>query len=371
MLDRILEYADSHYVDCVLVAGDLFDSAAPPPDAEELAYRFFSRLHALGIPAVVIAGNHDHPRRIEAVAPLLRALNVHAVGRPSSAEQGGVVDLRSRDGTETAIVAALPWVTEREAIERATLQQEPGQGLTAYAEGVRFGLETLCQAFRPETVNVVVAHLFVDDAQVGAGGGERPLSVSLGIFGVPRQMLPTGPQYIALGHVHRPQAVRPSPPAWYSGSPLQQDFGETRQEKFVNLVEIHPGRPAEVTHLPMTEGRALLDVGTSAHGIHLADLPAWADRVGDAWLRVFVEADAPVANLPAEVRAILPNAVHVERVRHDVERPSEPTVQLGPEELFAAFYRSPQGQGREPDDQTTRLFRELLREELEAPLATA
>lgn len=367
MLEQMLEHVQRQSVDCLLMAGDLFDTATPAPESERLAYEFFTRLHALGVQAVVIAGNHDHPRRIDAVAPLLEALDVHAVGRPRAPDQGGVIEVPSRDGRETAIIAALPWISERDAVDFATLSEESGQSIGQYADRVQKGLEALCAAFRPETVNILVTHLFVDEAQVGVGGGERPLSISLGIYGVPRQMLPIGPQYIALGHVHKPQAVRPSPPAWYSGSPLQQDFGEQRQDKFVNLIDAHPGQPAEVTQLPMTAGRALLDIGTSEHGVHLGGLAEWTERVGDAWLRVFAEVDEPLANLPAAVRELLPNAVHVERVRHDIEVATPSSLAtLGPEELFSAFYRSSLGPGREPAEATLGLFRELLQEETNA-----
>lgn len=368
VLAEILGHVEDHQVDCVLVAGDIFDSAAPPPEAERLAYEFCTGLYALGVPAVLIAGNHDHPRRIDAVAPLLEAMHVHAIGRLRGPEQGGVTEVRSRDGSETAVIAALPWVSERDAVDFTTLGQESGQTIGEYAARVQQGLNALCTAFRPETVNILVSHLFIDEAEVGAGGGERPLSITRGIYGITRQMLPVGPQYTALGHVHRAQAVRASPPAWYSGSPLQQDFGEARQDKFVNLVECHPRRPAEVTQLAMHAGRALIDVGSSQHGVRLSDLEDWRARAGDAWLRVFVEMDDPVANLPAVVRGTLENAVHVERVRHDAERsdPERALSTLGPEELFTAFYRSELGPGHEPTETTLGLFRELLQEEMDA-----
>lgn len=369
VLGQILTYADQEAVDFLIVAGDLFDTATPSPESEHLAYQFFLDLHRIQVPAVVIAGNHDHPRRIDAIAPLLAALDVHAIGRPVGPDRGAIIELPSRNGKETAVIAALPWVSEREAISFLTLGQGPGASLGQYAERVKEALDALCAAFRPDTVNVLATHLFVDEAQVGPGGGERALTLSLGIYGVPRQMLPSSPQYIALGHVHKPQAVRPSPPAWYPGSPLQLDFGEQRQDKFVNLVEAHPRRPAEVTQLPLTAGRSLLDVGNAQHGVHLSDLPSWTDQVGDAWLRVFVEIEEPIANLPEVVREHLPNAVHVERVKHEAERGNnQPALStLGPEELFAAFYRSSLGRGREPTQASVRLFRELLEEEMHAP----
>ena len=300
-LRQVLACAVEQRVDCLLVAGDLFDTAAPPPEAERLAYDFFSELHGAGIPAVVLAGNHDHPRRIDAVAPLLRALDVHAVGRPSAPEDRGLYELESRDARERAQIALLPWVTEREAIDFSVLAEAPTASLGEYAQRMQEAMNGLVRPFAPDAIHLLMSHLFVDEAEVGVGGGERPLSVAMGIYGVPRQMLPMAPQYVALGHIHRPQSVRQSPPAWYSGSLLQLDFGEQRQQKFVNLIDAHAGQPAEVVQIPIM-GRSLVDVGTPSRGVALEDLAGCRDSVGDAWLRVFVDLSSPVANLPAVVR---------------------------------------------------------------------
>jgi hypothetical protein len=123
-----------------------------------------------------------------------------------------------------------------------------------------------------------------------------------------------------------------------------------------------------VSLLPITAGRQLIDIGTAARGVGMSDLAAYANKVGDAWLRVFVDVDVPLANLVQLVRETLPNAVHVQRVglgaTEDVERPS--TAGLGPVEMFEAFYRSDLGRGHEPQKATMDLFRALLEEETRA-----
>jgi exonuclease SbcD len=207
----------------------------------------------------------------------------------------------------------------------------------------------------------------VNNAQVGPGGGERELHLDMGIYGLNPQMLPSEPQYLALGHVHKPQEVRKSPSACYSGSLLQLDFGERQQEKSVTLVEVHPRRPAEVTRLAVTAGRSLVDVGGPTQGVQLNDLAPYAEKYPpkDAWLRVFVDVDIPVANLPALVRETLPNAVHIERVNAAAAAgEAKPlTAGLSPIDLFGAFYRSDLGRGRDPSEATVDLFRRLLDEE--------
>jgi exonuclease SbcD len=368
-LQEVLSLAQEHSVDCLLVAGDVFDTSAPPPEAEALIYRFFRELYGAGIPAVVIAGNHDHPKRLDAVAPLLGSLGIHMHGVPRGPADGALIDLESRDKRERAIVAALPWVNERDVVDFTRLQQEPGAPLVQYAERLQAAMDALASSFEPDAISVLVSHLLADDAMVGSGGGERELHMAMGIYGVRRAALPVAAQYIALGHVHKPQLITCASKAAYSGSLLQLDFGERDQQKYVNLVEIHARQPAAVTQLPISSGRRLVDIGTPEHGVPLNDLVSHVDRVGDAWLRVFVDLDIPVANLPAMVRDTLPNAVQVTRSLAPgakAEADEDPARVLSQEELFAAFYRSDLGRRMEPSQATKALFRRLLHEEADA-----
>ncbi len=368
-LQEVLTLAREHAVDCLLVAGDVFDTSAPPPEAEALVYGFFRELYGAGIPAVVIAGNHDHPKRLDAVAPLLGSLGIHMRGVPRGPADGALIDVESRDKRERAIVAGLPWINERDVVDFTRLQQEPGSPLIQYAERIQEAMRVLADSFEPDAVSVLVAHLLADDAMVGPGGGERELHMAMGIYGVRRAALPVGAQYIALGHVHKPQMITCASKAAYSGSLLQLDFGEREQQKYVNLVEVHARQPATVTQLPISAGRRLIDIGSPLHGVALNDLAGYVDGVGDAWLRVFIDLDIPIANLPALVRDVLPNSVQVTRSLApgaETEAGEDPPRVLSQEELFAAFYRSNLGRRMEPSQATQSLFRRLLHEEADA-----
>ena len=364
-LQQVLDHARAQEADCLLVAGDVFDTSAPSPESERLVYAFFRELHGAGIPAVVIAGNHDHPRRLDAIAPLLDSLRIHARGLPRGASDGAVVQVASRDGRERALVATLPWVNERDFVDFERLQGEAGAPLTQYADRMRSALDGLARAFEPDACNVLLAHLLAHDAVVGIGGGERELHMAMGLYGVRREALPAAAQYVALGHVHRPQAIKCATCAAYSGSLLQLDFGEREQAKSVNLVEVHARQPAQVTQLSVTAGREMVDLGSPEQGVALDELAQYRDIVDRAWFRVYVDVDLPVANLPQLVREVLPSAVHVERARKaDEPAPAaEGRESLGPVELFSKFYAGKLGRGHEPTPETLALFRHLLGEE--------
>lgn len=371
-LRQVLTHAKEHSVDFVLVAGDVFDTSTPAPESERLVYSFFQELHGAKIPAVVIAGNHDHPQRWDALAMLLTGIDVHVIGAPV-ARADATFRLPSRDGKEEAMIAALPWVTERAVVSFESLQGDFGDPLMEYADKIGRLIRGLSAGFKAETCNILTSHVFVDGAFVGPGGGERALHLEKSIYGVtPQALTPaTGrtAQYMALGHVHKNQTVLQSPRAEYSGSLIQMDFGDASQEKFVNVVEIHPNRPVgdkDIDRRPLTAGREMVDVGSPEQGVLLTDLAKYADRNDHAWFRVYVDVDMPVPNLPQLVRETLPSAVHVERARSGSDEPSpdaDARRHLGPAELFSRFYESNLGRGRSPAPQTVELFKRLMAED--------
>jgi len=325
---ELLDLAGRERVDCLLFSGDLFDSQAPAPDAERLVYHFFAELVSRQIHAVVIAGNHDHPKRLSAIRQILEPLHLHIRAEPSRPAEGGVIQI-SRNG-ETAIIAALPFVAERKIVDIETMLGPEESRYSAYSDVVGRLARALCDSFSAATINLLVAHLYVHGAEVT--GSERAIHIS-DPYAVSAAAFPVEAQYVALGHLHRPQKIDAAAPALYSGSPLQLDFGELGEEKRVVLIDAHPGRPAHIESIPLSSGRRLRDVAGTLH--ELARL-----HCGDDFLRVTVRTGGPDPGVAAQVRELLPNAVDI---RSEYPRPDPVPVAraaaLSPEELFAAFYR--------------------------------
>lgn len=361
VLDEIVAIAAEERVDVVLVCGDIFDHFAPSAEAERIVYDALLRLRGTGASVLVIPGNHDNAKRLGAVEELLRAAGVEAVPDVRRPDQGGLVEVHAQDGDEVAQVAALPWVPERllfGVTEMMDLEAAPQQ---AYAEQLPRILDALCAPFEPGKVHVLAGHLFVSGARVG--GGERELTIGQ-LFAISAATLPTSPQYIALGHVHRPQAVPGSPvPARYAGSLLQLDFGERDQVKSVTIVEVEPGRPATTRERPITGGRKLLDVRGTLDYLRAAAVEP------DAFLRVILVCDGPSPGLADEVREFLPNAVEVrlEYEREDADQRAAELRRMTPRELFARYHR--ERHGADADDRLMRLFDDLLEEVTGAPAA--
>ncbi len=239
-LEALLSIVKSEGVDLVVVAGDLFDRPQVSAEAEALAVEFFLRLRELGVPALVIAGNHDPKERLEALSPLLALAGATVRGRPLFREEGGVVEVK---GVRAAL---LPFVSERVLMKR--LWQEAEERHRTYAENMRRILDNLASP-------LMLGHFAVEGARPGGGEFAFHLSES---YAVPVSALPTAARYVALGHLHRQQQVSEAPLAWYSGSLIQLDFGEGEEaERGALLVELPPSGPAQIHPIRERWGKPL------------------------------------------------------------------------------------------------------------------
>jgi exonuclease SbcD len=337
VLREIVGIAREHQVDAVLVAGDLYDTAAPSAQAQQLVVRTLMGLARDGAEVVAIAGYHDHPGAIDAYRPLAGAAGITLVGTPRTAARGGVVEFTARSTGERATLAVLPFLSQRYAVRAAELvANTPAENTGAYDQQLRDILGTLTAGFRDDTVNLVMAHLTVLNGVFG--GGERAAQ-SIFEYAVPATIFPIESHYVALGHLHRRQRIDAPCPVHYCGAPLAIDFGEQDNTSVVCLVEASPGTPAQVTDIPITGGRRLRTVrGT------VAELAALAETAGEDYLRVWVREPAR-AGLREEVVALLPNALEV-RIDPEFAAPvtaSRPTAgpERAPSELFREYLDTP------------------------------
>jgi exonuclease SbcD len=356
-LDEVTQIAVAERVDAVLVAGDVFDSPAPPAEAEKLVYDFLARLLPERIACVVIAGNHDHPRKLGALARLLEGLRIYVRSEVRPPSEGGVVSLASRDGTQEARVAVLPFIFERKVVDACRLLGPEHEWYEEYARRTEQILAHLVEGFAPDSVNLVLAHLHVAGARLGTG--ERSLHVR-DVYGVEAERLPSSAQYVGLGHLHRPQRIDAKAPTFYAGSLIELDFGEREQDRRVLIVEAEPGRPAVVESVPLTAGRRLRDVeGT------LEQLARLSDDVGSDHLRVGVRVDAPVPGIAEQVKQMLPGTLEVRLIyeQHVPLAELAGRASLEPVDLFSEFYR--RKHGAEPAEALVALFRDVHAEAAE------
>jgi len=351
VLREIVRIARAHEVDAVLVAGDLYDTAAPSADAQKLVNRTLLGLAQDGVEVIAIAGNHDHAATIDAYRGFAKAAGITLVGTVRTAANGGLVEFTARSTGERATLAVLPFLSTRYAVRAAELVAGlPADHTSAYDQQLRDILGKLTAGFRDDAVNLVMAHLTVLDGRMG--GGERAAQ-SIFEYAVPAGIFPVDAHYVALGHLHRRQTVAASCPVHYSGAPLAVDFGEQENTPVACVVDAAPGTPAVVTDVPIQAGRRLRTLrGT------VAELSVLGEMVGDDFLRVWVREPAR-AGLREEVTALLPNALEV-RIDPEFAAPlaaARPSPEPGrtPVELFGEYL----GSRGVADQRVAELFRTL------------
>lgn len=224
-LDHLVAVVAERGVEAVFVAGDVYDRAVPPLAAVELFDRALHRLGALGVPVVMISGNHDSARRLGVGAGLLDRAGVHL--RTDPAGVGEPVLLRDAAGDVACY--GLPY------LEPALVREEfaaPRGGHTAVLSAAMDRVRADLGDRPAGTRSVVLAHAFVAGGQ--ASDSERDITVG-GVASVPASVF-AGVDYVALGHLHNSQRITDR--VRYSGSPLAYSFSEAAHRKSMWLVDL-------------------------------------------------------------------------------------------------------------------------------------
>lgn len=358
-VEELVRIVHDQKIDLVMMAGDVYDSVNPPAAAEQLFYEAAARLTDGGTPLVVIAGNHDQPERVSSVTPLVARQGITLVGLPV-AEAVTVQAVRTG---EIAKIAALPYPSEARLNELLAAEGDEEELRRAYSARVGMLMRKLASSFTPETVNLAMSHIYV------LGGvesdSERPIQVG-GAYTVDPSALSVGAQYTALGHLHRPQAVKGDGMIRYSGSPLAYSFSEAGQAKSVSIIDVAPGQQPVMEEVYLSCGRPL--IRWKAKG-GLEEVHRWLDEGRDANGFIDLEISLTEAMSLGDIHRlrkshegfvhIRPVYPEMEQVEVEYSRSSLPVP-----ELFRKFYQRQTG-GAEPDDTLVELFLALTSEDAE------
>ena len=295
-LDHLIEAARAEHAEAVLVAGDLYDRAIPPLDAVRLFGEALERLAGLGIPTIMISGNHDSAHRLGVGSALLARAGVHLLTDPAAC----AVPVLLRDAHGPVAVYGIPYLEP--SLVRATLgapMPSHQAVLGAALDRIRADLAT-----RPAgTRSVVLAHAFVTGALTT--DSERDISVG-GVPSVPARLF-DGIDYAALGHLHRPQRVTDR--VRYSGSPLPYSFSEAGQPKSLLLVDLAPDAAVSVTGLPCPLPRPLARLRGTLEEL-LTD-PAH-EAATEAWTQITLTDPALPPEAMARLRRRFPHTLQLQ-----------------------------------------------------------
>ncbi len=328
-LDQLIEAAKDFRPDAVVISGDVYDRALPPPEAVALLDHVLSELVlGLDLHVVLIPGNHDSRERLAFASRLLERNRLHIAGRREAFKW---IELAGASGP--CRILALPYLEPAEAREILGRPE-----LEDHEAALRAALS---QALAEEGGGriVLAAHAFV------AGGepsdSERALSVG-GTGAVAPDCL-AGFCYVALGHLHRAQSVAEER-CEYSGALLKYSFAEAEQQKSVNLVEIAPEGSLRLERRPLRPRRELRCLEGRFDDLMRATPPG-VDR--EDLLSVKLLDERPVLDAAARLRERYPNLLQLSQPA--LLAPGSQGVRPAPGpaqdhmELFEDFFRQVAG----------------------------
>lgn len=303
-LDWLSQTIEDEGIDALLVAGDVFDTSTPSNRAQELYYRFLCRVSSSYCRhVVVIAGNHDSASFLNAPKELLRALNVYVVGSMTEALEDEVIVLH-KDEQPEAIVCAVPYLRDKDirTVEAGETIDDKNAKLV---EGLKMHYADVCNIAAQKRSEfekaghagipiVAMGHLFTAGGKTVDGDGVRELYVG-SLAHVDEDVFPSAIDYLALGHLHVPQAVGNAEHIRYCGSPLPMGYGEATQEKKVVLIEFNSTVP-NIQEVPVPCFQKLVRIVGSLDDIH-AKLEALKKEESRAWLEIEYTGSDIIGNL--------------------------------------------------------------------------
>lgn len=328
LLDQLVAIVGETRPDAVLVAGDIYDRSVPPPEAVSLLDDVLSRLVLeLRVPMILIAGNHDSPHRLAFGARLLASGGIHMAGLCSAQ----VAPVLLEDAHGPVAMYALPYA------EPAVVREATGAAdIHDHDTALRAQMAAIRAASPAGRRSILLAHAFLTGGQLSKES-ERTLTV--GGTGEVGADAFAGFDYVALGHLHRPQSHGEGR-LRYAGALMKYSFTETDHRKSVSLVEMGEDGRCRVEEIPLAPRHEVRSVSGALHDL-LAQAPEGAAR--EDYLQVALLDTGPVLDAMARLREVYPNVLTVERpaafalgedgaVRTDIRT-------LDPATLFAEFFQ--------------------------------
>ena len=346
VLYQLLDQVRDSSLDAVIIAGDIYDRAVPPPEAVELLDEVLTKLvDEIGVPTIVIAGNHDGAERLGFGSRLLRERGLFIAGTLNQ----GIEKVTLSDSAGPVHLVPIPF-----AMPELVRQWAEEAELRGYEAAMKTLVARALKKLPAGERSIAVAHAFV------AGGqeceSERALSV--GGSGQVSASVFEGFDYVALGHLHRPQSVG-AKHIRYSGSLLKYSFSELDHKKSISLVEMDKDGQVQIEELELSPLRELRAVQGCLEDVLRA---AEQDPNSDDYILAVLEDREPLLGPMAKLRQVYPRVLHIERPHFGAA--TMPGLQKGDHrkmstlDLFGTFWKH--AKGEELDEARLALLSEVI-----------
>lgn len=368
-LDWLRHCIETHEVEALIVSGDIFDVGNPPNYALQLYYRFLTGLLGTSCRNIVITGgNHDSPSTLDAPRELLQALNIQVLGAAPENPEAAILELKDEKNRLLAVVAAVPFLRDRD-LRQGGNTVSGFDRVARVREGIvqHYQQLAVCAApYRQYPIPILATgHLYA----FGAASSDKQDNIYLGdVANIEAQQFPDIFDYVALGHIHRAQAVGDAAHIRYSGSLLPLSFSEVKDDKSVCLLDFEGQKLRKIQQIPVPVFRRLKTIQGDLEAVK-ESLLRFADRPhGDLppWVEVLIETDQYVPQMDVQLRDFAAG-MELELLKIRVNRTggnpdSDPeTTSLALEDLEVTdVFRKRCEQFRIPEDESAALVQTFL-----------
>lgn len=372
-LNDFVDIVEKNKVDLVIIAGDVYDNSNPPARAEKMFYDTLKKLSKNGERLIlVIAGNHDNPERLVAAGPLAMEHGIIMSGTPKTVIQCGEYGqhkvINSGEGfieveinNEKAVILTVSYPSEKRLNEVLYGEMDSDEDrVKTYGERIKSLFDSLEKNYRSDTINLVVSHLFAMGSE--EGGSERSIQLG-GSYIVNGSCFPKEAQYIALGHVHKPQIVPgTNKKARYSGSPLHYNKKEINITKKCFIIDVKANEECVVNEIELKVYKPIEIWKCESISDAIDKCEENKDR--NCWVYLEVKCDRYIREdeikkmkgIKKYILEIIP------KLQSDEEDESAVTIQEKSfEEIFREFYKKERN--IEADDEVVNLLLKLVSEE--------
>lgn len=330
ILEQILQITDEEKPDGVLIAGDVYDKSQPSAEAVELLDEFLTKLTSFGQPVFMISGNHDSPERLSFGSRIMQKNRLYIAG----VFDGILKRVPLEDEHGTVNIYLLPF------LKPAMVKPFFEQPIESYDEAVRTVISAA--EINEQERNILLAHQFVVNKTQEP---ERSESESLSVGGLDNVDVSAFEafDYVALGHLHRPQRIGRDT-VRYTGSPLKYSFSEARHQKSVTLLELSIKGELSIHQLPLIPLHDLREIkGPIAELLRIGREDP--ERTED-YIHATLTDEEEIYDAIGQLRQVYPNLMVLDfensRTSHVVFSQiaaSGDVAKKSPMDLFAAFYQ--------------------------------
>ena len=306
-LDFLLDCIQSEQIDLLIVAGDIFDIGNPPNYARRMYYQFLTDVMQSSCKHIVIVGgNHDSPAMLNAPSNLLRTMNIHIIGSATGQLEDELIELRSKSGELEAVVAAVPFLRDRD-LHYSTAGEGGAERIDRVKKGIfqhYREMATLVERYQAEVPIIATGHLYA----MGAEASDRQDNIYIGDKeNIRADQFAEVFDYVALGHIHRPQAVGGVERIRYCGSLIPLSFSETKDEKSISIIEFNGKNITQISEKKLPVFRRLKTIQGNLDEVK-QKLRKFAEKEGRGlppWVEIIIETDQLLPRLDIELRTFV------------------------------------------------------------------